>query len=123
MNLHILVGTVGTVNAYENVVKLSVATSYYDFSTKKRGTEWTNCVVFGKQCDFARTIEKGDKIEVQGETRTQEYDGKKTVQTIVSKIEILSRKQKDETSSTTVTNKKQNLSSAIDELDSDTIPF
>ena len=121
MNLHILVGTVGSVNVYDNVVKISVATSYYDFSAKKRGTEWSNCIVFGKLCDFARNLEKGDKVEVVGETRTNEYDGKKMVQTIVSKIEILSKANRGEQSASKP--KKETLDSAIDNISDDEIPF
>src|SRR5580693_942801 len=59
-----------------NFTTFSVATksSYKD---KKSGeyvshTEWHRCVVFGKLAEFAATLTKGARIQIEGELRSRE---------------------------------------------------
>jgi len=61
-------------------LSLATKSSYKD---KKSGqyvshTEWHRCIVFGKLSEFAKTLTKGEHIQVEGELRSREYDSKKT---------------------------------------------
>jgi single-strand DNA-binding protein len=71
---------VRTNNPDVSITTLSLATKS---SYKKDGkyishTEWHRCVVFGKLSEFAKTLNKGAHIQVEGELRSREYDSKKT---------------------------------------------
>ena len=37
-------------------------------------TEWHRIVAFGKPADHAKSLKKGDYVEVVGETQTNQYD-------------------------------------------------
>ena len=62
----------------KTVVVLSLATKsgYKDQQTQKwlNSTEWHRIVAFGKPADYAKGLKKGDYVEVEGETRTNEYE-------------------------------------------------
>jgi single-strand DNA-binding protein len=62
----------------KTVVVLSLATKsgYKDQQTKKwvNRTEWHRIVAFGEPADYAKSLKKGDYVEVEGETRTKEYE-------------------------------------------------
>ena len=67
-------------NDNRSFTTLSLATKS---SYKKDGkyishTEWHRCVVFGKLSEFAGALNKGAHIQVEGELRSRQYDGKKT---------------------------------------------
>jgi len=59
-------------------VALSLATKsgYKDQQTGKwmNHTEWHRIVAFGKPADYAKGLKKGDYVEVEGETRSTEYE-------------------------------------------------
>jgi single-strand DNA-binding protein len=59
-------------------VVLSVATKsgYKDKQTQQwvNHTEWHRIVAFGKPADYAKTLKKGDYVEIEGELRSTEYD-------------------------------------------------
>ena len=55
-------------------LSLATKSSYKD---KKRGdyvaqTEWHRCVVFGKLAEFAATLTKGARVQIEGELRSRE---------------------------------------------------
>ena len=55
-------------------LSLATKSSYKD---KKSGqyvahTEWHRCVVFGKLAEFAATLTKGARVQVEGELRSRE---------------------------------------------------
>ena len=60
------------------VVVLSLATKsgYKDQQTGKwvNNTEWHRIVAFGKPADYAKGLKTGDYVEVEGETRSTEYE-------------------------------------------------
>jgi single-strand DNA-binding protein len=59
-------------------VVLSVATkSGYKDKQKNEWvnhTEWHRIVAFGKPADYAKSLKKGDYVEVEGELRSSEFD-------------------------------------------------
>jgi single-strand DNA-binding protein len=52
-------------------------------------TEWHRCVVFGKLSEFAKTLNKGAHIQVEGELRSREHDSKETESSGFGKSESL----------------------------------
>jgi single-strand DNA-binding protein len=60
------------------VLSLATKSSYKKDSKYISHTEWHRCVVFGKLSEFAGTLKKGAHIQVEGESRSREYDSKKT---------------------------------------------
>ena len=40
----------------------------------KSPTEWHRAVVFGRLTDLASALKKGDRVQVQGQLRTREYE-------------------------------------------------
>jgi single-strand DNA-binding protein len=67
-----------TTRNQKTIVTLSLATKsgYKDQQTKQwvNHTEWHRIVAFGKPADFAKGLKKGDYVEVEGESRTNEYE-------------------------------------------------
>ena len=59
-------------------VVLSVATkSGYKDKQKNEWvnhTEWHRIVAFGKPADYAKSLKKGDYVEIEGELRSSEFD-------------------------------------------------
>lgn len=68
------------------VLSLATKSGYKDRQTNEwvNHTEWHRIVVFGKPADSAKTLKKGDYIQIEGELRSSEFDveageGKKKV--------------------------------------------
>ena len=59
-------------------VVLSIATKsgYKDKQSKEwvNHTEWHRIVAFGKPADYAKSLKKGDYVEVEGELHSSEFD-------------------------------------------------
>src|ERR1700684_754198 len=68
-----------TNNPDVSVTSLSLASksSYKKDGKYTAHTEWHRCVVFGKLSEFAKTLAKGAHVQVEGELRSREYQGKK----------------------------------------------
>ncbi|MEO8735580.1 MAG: single-stranded DNA-binding protein [Edaphobacter sp.] len=58
------------------VLSLATKTGYKDKQTDKwvNHTEWHRIVAFGKPADYAKTLTKGDHVEIEGELRSTEFD-------------------------------------------------
>ena len=58
------------------ILSLATKSSYKERTAAKyiSHTEWHRCVVFGKLSDFAKTLNKGAHVQVEGELRSREYD-------------------------------------------------
>lgn len=57
---------------------------------KQEKTEWHNLVFWDKKAETVeKFVKKGSRIYVEGEIETQEYEGKKYVQIIVSNLGLL----------------------------------
>jgi single-strand DNA-binding protein len=58
------------------VLSLATKTGYKDKQTDKwvNHTEWHRIVAFGKPADYAKTLTKGDYVEIEGELRSTEFD-------------------------------------------------
>lgn len=58
------------------VLSLATKSGYKDERTKEwvNHTEWHRIVAFGKPAGYARYLKKGDYVEVEGETRTTEFE-------------------------------------------------
>ncbi|MGC1783359.1 MAG: single-stranded DNA-binding protein [Acidobacteriaceae bacterium] len=58
------------------VLSLATKSGYKDKQTKQwiNHTEWHRIVAFGKPADYAKSLKKGDYVEVEGELRSTEYD-------------------------------------------------
>jgi single-strand DNA-binding protein len=68
------------------VLSLATKSGYKDKQTDQwvNRTEWHRIVAFGKPADYAKKLQKGDYVEVEGELRSTEFDsevgeGKTTV--------------------------------------------
>lgn len=61
----------------------------------KKSTNWWNCVLFGKQAEgqLAQYLVKGAQVQVTGEIKSREYDGKTYYDLNVSRIELVGGKQ------------------------------
>lgn len=96
MNRVYLIGNVGREPEQKGkVVKTSLGTTEYQKKDGKneKYTEWHNLVFFGTQAETAlKYIKKGSKIGVEGKIKTDEYQGKKYTQIIVSSLELLDGK-------------------------------
>ena len=78
-----LIGFLGSNAEVRNNGRFTTLSLATKSSYKKNGeyishTEWHRCVVFGKLSEFAKTLSKGAHIQIEGELRSREYDGKKT---------------------------------------------
>lgn len=68
------------------VLSLATKSGYKDKQTQQwvNHTEWHRIVAFGKAADYAKSLKKGDYLQVEGELRSSEFDvevgegGKKT---------------------------------------------
>jgi single-strand DNA-binding protein len=58
------------------VLSLATKSGYKDQQKKEwvNHTEWHRIITFGKPADFAKGLKKGDYVEVEGESRTNEYE-------------------------------------------------
>lgn len=58
------------------VLSLATKSGYKDKQTNQwvNHTEWHRVVAFGKPADYAKSLKKGDYVEVQGELRSTEFD-------------------------------------------------
>ncbi len=67
-----------TTRSQKTVVVLSLATKsgYKDQQKNEWGThtEWHRSGAFGKSADYAKSLKKGDYVEVEGELRATEYE-------------------------------------------------
>ena len=108
MNLHILIGNVGSDPEIKTAqgtkfAKFSLATdaSYTDRNGERvKGSDWHNISVAGKLADVVeKYVHKGDKIALEGmvKTRTYEKDGFKRylTETKVTRLELLGSKPKE----------------------------
>ncbi len=104
MNKVILIGrlTKDVETRYSQTANGPFAVSKYalaiDRKGKDAGTDFINCVAFGKQGEFAeRYLKKGMKIAVQGRIQTGSYEGKNgkvyTTDVVVEEHEFCESKQ------------------------------
>ena len=58
------------------VFSLAVKSGYKDRQTNEwiNHTEWPRIAAFGKPADYAKTLKKGDYVEVEGELRSSERE-------------------------------------------------
>ena len=58
------------------VLSLATKSGYKDKQTGQwvNHTEWHRIVAFGKPADYAKSLKKGDYVEVEGELRSTEYE-------------------------------------------------
>jgi single-strand DNA-binding protein len=58
------------------VLSLATKSGYKDKQTEQwvNHTEWHRIVAFGKPADYAKSLKKGDYVEVEGELRSSEFD-------------------------------------------------
>lgn len=58
---------------------------------EKKSTNWWNCVLFGKQAEgaLADHLTKGKQVQVIGELKSREYEGKTYYDLNVSRIELV----------------------------------
>ena len=58
------------------VLSLATKSGYKDKQTNEwvNRTEWHRIVAFGKPADYAKTLKKGDYVQVEGELRSTEFD-------------------------------------------------
>ena len=58
------------------VLSLATKSGYKDKQTNQwvNHTEWHRIVAFGKPADYAKTLKKGDYVQVEGELRSTEFD-------------------------------------------------
>jgi len=58
------------------VLSLATKSGYKDRQTNEwvNHTEWHRIVVFGKPADYAKSLRKGDYVQIEGELRSSEFD-------------------------------------------------
>ena len=58
------------------VLSLTTKSGYKDKQTNQwvNHTEWHRIIAFGKPADYAKTLKKGDYVQVEGELRSTEFD-------------------------------------------------
>lgn len=58
------------------VLSLATKSGYKDKQTEKwvNHTEWHRIVAFAKPAEYAKTLKKGDYVEIEGELRSTEFD-------------------------------------------------
>lgn len=58
------------------VLSLATKSGYKDKQKNEwvNHTEWHRIVVFGKPADSAKTLKKGDYVQIEGELRSSEFD-------------------------------------------------
>lgn len=69
-------------NASFTVLSLATKNSYKDKKTGEYNshTEWHRCIVWGKLAEYAKTLNKGAHLAVEGELRSRDWTDKKTGQ-------------------------------------------
>jgi single-strand DNA-binding protein len=57
------------------VLSLATKSGYKDKQTEQwvNHTEWHRIVAFGKPADYAKSLKKGDYVEIEGELRSSEF--------------------------------------------------
>ena len=60
----------------------------------KKSTNWWNCVLFGKQAEgaLATHLVKGTQVQIIGEIKSREYEGKTYYDLNVSRVELVGGK-------------------------------
>lgn len=60
----------------------------------KKSTNWWNCVLFGKQTEgaLATHLVKGTQVQIIGEIKSREYEGKTYYDLNVSRVELVGGK-------------------------------
>jgi single-strand DNA-binding protein len=73
------------------VLSLATKNSYNDRHSGERvsQTTWHRCVAFGTVAESARSLAKGDYIEIRGELRNRSFTDKDGVTKRVSEVRIL----------------------------------
>jgi len=58
------------------VLSLATKSGYKDRQANEwvNRTEWHRIVVFGKPADYAKSLRKGDYVQIEGELRSSEFD-------------------------------------------------
>ena len=58
------------------VLSLATKSGYKDKQTDEwvNHTEWHRIIAFGKPADYARSLKKGDYVQIEGELRSSEFD-------------------------------------------------
>jgi single-strand DNA-binding protein len=58
------------------VLSLATKSGYKDKQKNEwvNHTEWHRIVAFGKPADYAKSLKKGDYVEIEGELRSSEFD-------------------------------------------------
>jgi single-strand DNA-binding protein len=58
------------------VLSLATKSGYKDKQKSEwvNHTEWHRIVAFGKPADYAKSLKKGDYVEIEGELRSSEFD-------------------------------------------------
>lgn len=87
-----LIGHVGSVEVNEKFTKFTLATS--DNYKDKNGdwqnlTDWHNCILWREM-----NVEKGQKLFVEGKSKTKEHEGKYYTNVVVNKILFMDKKEK-----------------------------
>lgn len=61
----------------------------------KKSTNWWNCVLFGKQAEgaLAQYLVKGAQVQIIGELKSREYEGKTYYDLNVSRVELVGGRQ------------------------------
>ncbi len=109
LNKVMLIGHIGNINKKETangiIFKASLATNY-SYKDKDSGewiknTDWHNIDFFGKLAFFADSyIKKGSKIFVEGQLKTNKYEGKDGIErystSVIVKEVLLLNKKDDE---------------------------
>lgn len=73
-----------------SILKFSVAETV-GFSEKNKSTNFWNCTVFGKQAESSLIdyLSKGAQVQIVGEVKFREYEGKTYNEVSVSRVELV----------------------------------
>lgn len=88
-----LIGHVGKVEITDKMTKFSLATSdnYKDKNGEWQNiTDWHNCIIWKET-----KIEKGQKLYVEGKSKTKEHEGKYFTNVVVSRYINLDKKESE----------------------------
>jgi single-strand DNA-binding protein len=79
-------------NASFTTFSLATKTSWKDRESGEwqSHTEWHSAVVFGRLHQYAAALKKGDHVEIRGQLRTREYQGKDAAKRRVTQIRVFS---------------------------------
>lgn len=96
---------------------------------ENKTTNWWNCTLFGKQAESTLVdyLQKGSQVQIVGEVKFREYEGKSYNDVMVSKIELVGSKSESQPKASQPQQTGgygQNSAPKVrDDLDSDTLPF